>query len=609
LCFKNTGDREECLRGGRGVMNIKVLKKYKSIMPVEFSLPDFCVLTGKNGSGKSHLLEAFSNKEYATITNNSIIFKNIKYIPFNGLNPQIQPDCQYINLIQQPKQSWQLVKQYYDSYLQNKKQNPRSAFINSIRDEKQRRTISRILKNLNNDDTQLNEDIFIKYFDYSTQNPHELFSSQFATIFKAYHTRMEENDYQKYRNDTFGESKQVFEEDEFQKLYGPKPWDLINKMMENARLPYMVNSPEGQRKESDFHLCLRDPLRNIEIQVNDLSTGEKVLMSLALAIYNSSEEGQKPDLLLLDEPDAALHPEFSKLLIDSIQESIVNRAGVKVIITTHSPTTVAMSNEEYLYCMGKDLKCPVKTTKTDAINILTKGLKNLKISTENRRQIFVEGKYDVEYYEKIFHLLSSQFAIYPCFLAPHNRKGPNCTDVENIVTALTDMGNDLVYGIIDFDDKNQSTDRIKVLGDGTRYAIENYIFDPIFVGILLLDEKIVKMEDMCSSISRYPDLNKVNKDDIQKIINFVELNLNLDSVEKIQCCIQNKMIIDISKTYLDIHGHELEEKIINKWPQLNAIKKGRTEENILKNYVLYNIISDFPEFLSSDFNSLFESIR
>ena len=37
-------------------------------------------------------------------------------------------------------------------------------------------------------------------------------------------------------------------------------------------------------KENDFHLKLRDPIRNIDIQVNDLSTGEKVLMSLVQSL-------------------------------------------------------------------------------------------------------------------------------------------------------------------------------------------------------------------------------------------------------------------------------------------------------------------------------------
>lgn len=53
-------------------------------------------------------------------------------------------------------------------------------------------------------------------------------------------------------------------------------------------------------------------------------------MLSALAIYNSSERGTMIDLLLLDEPDAALHPEFSKVLIEIIQKKIVKEAGVLV---------------------------------------------------------------------------------------------------------------------------------------------------------------------------------------------------------------------------------------------------------------------------------------
>ncbi|HGL4257195.1 TPA: AAA family ATPase [Burkholderia dolosa] len=32
-----------------------------------------------------------------------------------------------------------------------------------------------------------------------------------------------------------------------------------------------------------------------------------------------------PDLLLLDEPDASLHPEFSKLIVETLKETIVKK--------------------------------------------------------------------------------------------------------------------------------------------------------------------------------------------------------------------------------------------------------------------------------------------
>lgn len=40
------------------MINVSIKTKFKSLQPVDlFELPDFCVLTGKNGSGKSHLFE------------------------------------------------------------------------------------------------------------------------------------------------------------------------------------------------------------------------------------------------------------------------------------------------------------------------------------------------------------------------------------------------------------------------------------------------------------------------------------------------------------------------------------------------------------------------
>ena len=44
-------------------MQLKVKQAYKSIdtLPKNIKLPDFTVITGVNGSGKSHLLESIEN--------------------------------------------------------------------------------------------------------------------------------------------------------------------------------------------------------------------------------------------------------------------------------------------------------------------------------------------------------------------------------------------------------------------------------------------------------------------------------------------------------------------------------------------------------------------
>ena len=77
-------------------MRIKIQTKFKSLIAgKEVELPDFCVLTGKNGSGKSHFLESLTQQNYSTVFINEqqIFVDKIKYIAFNGLNPQINPNC------------------------------------------------------------------------------------------------------------------------------------------------------------------------------------------------------------------------------------------------------------------------------------------------------------------------------------------------------------------------------------------------------------------------------------------------------------------------------------------------------------------------------------
>jgi energy-coupling factor transporter ATP-binding protein EcfA2 len=325
--------------------------------------------------------------------------------------------------------------------------------------------------------------------------------------------------YNAFRNKEHGLHLPVLTKEDFEKKYGPKPWVLINEMMAGAGLSYRVNNPEGQERDDDFHLQLSDVDRNIEVQVKDLSTGERVLMSLALAIYNTNEDSMRPDILLLDEPDAALHPEFSKVLLKSINESIVQKAGVKVVISTHSPTTVALSEESWLYQMEYG-QYPHKVTKKQALNILLKDLEPLRVSVENRRQVFVESRNDVGYYENIFPLLPKNGVIVPQFLPACTKIGSNCQDVIEIVKALHDRGNDLVYGIIDYDNHNSNEDNIFVLGEGNRYAIDNYVLDPLYVALLLIRDKKDTFEDVEQNI-KFSSLHNAPDALLQGIINSV----------------------------------------------------------------------------------------
>lgn len=600
-------------------MEVKILKQYKSIKPIIFELPNFCVLTGKNGSGKSHLLQAMENNTCSILYNSTDQNEKlsiVKYIPFNGLNPNVQSDCQYLNLTQRRKNIWNMIYsailEFKKDIEQNKqiggdifyflhKKTAQTNFVKAIDN-----IVARLIKRCGSVDA-IAEDDFNAFYDVSEMASSEIFSSQFASIFKLYHIRLEDNKYKVYRNEKYGDKYKVLSDDEFTDTYGPKPWDLINAMLSRASLPYRVNNPEGQDRETDFHLVLSDPERGITINVNDLSTGEKVLMSLALAIYNTTEHNHKPHILLLDEPDAPLHPEYSQVLLSAIYESIVQQAKVKVVITTHNPTTVALAPEEAIFKMDRDLGKTIKVTKKQALNILTADLDNIRISTDSKRQIFVENQNDVLYYERIIRLLPD-FKVKFHFLPPHTRNGCNCGDVKNIVRTLRGFGNDLVYGLVDYDNTNESDEFVYVVGEQRRYAIDNYIFDPIYVFFLLVREGIIKTDHICMGGYTFTKLGQLTNEQIQRVIDFIcgELGFNKDKNISYNTICGSEFLI--SEEYFKIQGHKLESKIVNKWPQLHAIKKGRTEESILKIHVLDKVIAEYPEYISADFIETFRHI-
>lgn len=587
-------------------MHIIINADHKSIKAgTEFDLPDFTVLTGKNGSGKSHLLEVISTHGESAILDGERTLSSIKYIKFNELNPQFQEDISEDDV----KNSWRNAWNQLNSFIQNYRNSPR-AYNNSFQDFTNRYDVQtrRLLQYwygvAENDVEKLTEILFYENYEISRE---DLFTSQIGTIFKLYQTRLDENKMNEVSNREDGTSLTVLSNEQFEQKYGRKPWQVINEMMKTAHLPYEVEAPVRFRPSINYHLQLIDKSRNLRIRVNDLSTGEKVLMSLALSIYSTEEQAARPDVLLIDEPDAPLHSEFSNYLVQAVKESIVDKTGVKVIITTHSPTTVAMAPEESIYQMDKDSGKPVKVTKQQAIGLLTKDLDNMRVSIEDRRQIFVESKYDVGFYNRFYNCLlqNNTFVTTPFFLPAKSGEGSNCQDVKYIVNTLRDHGNGLIYGIIDYDGQNQGNQYIKVVGGGNRYAIDNYIFDPIYVAFLLIREHIVRSEDMDVQSLTFTHLDSLTHAELQKMISYVTSSLGFSNTNVIIYDVVSSESFEVSSTYFTIQGHELETKILQKWPQLNGIK-ARHGDDYLKNYMLENVIMEYPQFIAKEVKELFE---
>lgn len=603
-------------------MKIKIRQNHKSIQSgLEFELPIFTVLTGENGSGKTHLFEAIGNTNNGEVYLDGDLLKSISYIPFGGLNPKVDQQCDPTQISQRVKHVWQTIAQAKQMYLGGLQgavysgpleNDPVFMYANQYKD-----VIKNISQKLNISPSNLTEDLVadsISIMDISGDN---LFNSQFALIFKSYHVRYLDNKLNKiYADDEIFGAPPYLNEGEFKAKYGEAPWIFVNGILDKLKLPYTVNNPMNTMRDTTFIFKLIHKNSGIEIETNDLSTGEKTLMSLALAIYNSTGARDRTGFLILDEPDAPLHPSMSKLMLEIIEEEIVKKHKIPVLLSTHSPTTIACSPANALYKISASNKVPVQCDLEDSMNILTYGIPNLRVSTEHRRQVFVEHTYDVEYYEALFDIVSrhQKFTVTPQFLPPHTLNGSNCDAVLEITRKLRDMGNTHVYGLIDWDLKNSPEQQVIILGLGKRYAIENYIFEPHFLGLYLIHKKFVKPNELgLENCNSYLDVTKAieaDNDVLQIIANHVHGKIEWEN--KSNHMIESELLsgykLQVRKDSFEIKGHKLEEMIKNTWPILNSVRSNNCGDSVLKKDIINTVINDFPSLLSIDISNTFTSI-
>lgn len=552
------------------------------------------------------MLEAMSNSQLSTITDSGALTK-VQLIGFGGLNPQIDEACDPQQFVQTSKQWWnqieekqRLLKQHRENgekitdpikeFLPRWGQNqPLTAIAASITSK-----LSKRFEDLREDDIYYNLSIA------ESSNQATIFASQLALIFKTYHVRHTKNQFNQYLNEKNKTNIPTLTDEEFLRKYGPKPWSLVNEILSKAGLSYEVLSPELIDIDSTYKLRLVDKSNGTDISANDLSTGEKVLMSLALAIYNTHESTGKPDVLILDEPDAPLHPQYSKLLIETLRDIVVEKAGVSVVVTTHSPSTVAMCPDNSLFEMNRATRTPEMISVSRGVEVLTEGIPHLKVSIEERRQIFVESKYDVLYFQKLYQIVnrSNPLNYQPIFLEPHSRTS-NCVDVESITTRLHEAGNDLVRGIVDWDGYKKNFHPIYVLGGGNRYSIENYILDPLYIALSLIRAGKKSLSDFSvNGLNTYIDAARIEQRDAQNMVDAILAVAEIPLIEQSLSTLQNGWLIHLPKNFLILRGHEWEDLLLEKIPELKAISTKNGDAG-LKLGVLQTI-EEFPQFLPVD---------
>ncbi|MEB6676810.1 AAA family ATPase [Acinetobacter haemolyticus] len=569
-------------------MKYKLEKIYKSLKPFEIELPNFVILTGINGVGKTQVLHALTQNQgqLARIAIADQIIENhqIKYIDKlltpNDIHPidrysidesedfelhdQLFPA--YLLLLNYLAEFGQLPKTY-EIFQQYNNERYGHQLVNSVNFKK----IKEFIENISTEKSQ-DFNFFKNNFprNYRPQ-VNELFTHNFSQIFRTYQSLIFKNEFNQFLSERKGKNTNFLQGDEFIHVNGNPPWEIINNIIATATLDYMFEVPNDYDPNITYQPKFIKKSTGDSVQISELSSGEKILISLAFALYNKDYVNQIPKLILLDETDASLHPSMAKQYLNILKNVFVKDLGVKIIITTHSPSTVALADEQDIFVVENSEQRIRKCSKDEALSVLTAGVPSLSINYENRKQVFVESPFDVKYYDAIYKILSPYLnkEVSLNFISSGDSRTDkngdpvaNSSQVKHITQTLRKHGNKSCFGIIDWDLNNlESEEGIIVNSLNNQYSIENCLLNPLFIGLLILLTKVgphneveYTFRNLDSSCS--DTLNTIHDWILTKISSqFTTSDNNFTSIE-----LNNSLVIKTPQWFTHHQGHELEKK-------------------------------------------------
>jgi predicted ATPase len=551
---------------------------YKSIVetPTLDEIPAFTLITGPNGAGKTHLLEAIHN-------GNTRI---------EGADGNRQPrmlstsDLQIVDHISTPTDSReQIVAALHSQVIGQKLRSngrPESrSYMEQFLVGNGVLTASALYAAERDAGKQIEE---WTESDFAMHTPVEtgrrdLFTVMLADVFFNYGYLHTLNGYKRWRSTEFDDGQEWLDESEFERRFGKPPWDVLNNVLSRVGLRYTYQRPEPGIIPSNIPPRLVDESRGLEVSHSELSSGEKTLLTIALSAYSVDSRQNAitlPSVILLDEPDATLHPSMVRSLLALVQSDIVGRLGIPVIMTTHSPTTVALADLSAIHLMSRVGSPRLQhISKDKALSTLLVGVPSLSVRSENRRTVIVESPNDERIYTKaaviIAPLLGKERSLQ--FMAAGSKDLPNgCDAVIGLVSRLRENGNDLVWGLVDRDYKSAEPSP-SVVFDASRHSLENVVLDPLALASFLLRQRDHLAVDAFGA-GLYPSLMSGQGQDL---VNWVTTYVTItgDDLAPQAHLYAQGLTLQVPTFWSELQGHALSDRLVNTFP--SSLKPLRDE--------------------------------
>lgn len=428
------------------------------------NIPMFSIITGVNGVGKSHLLYFLYNIEDYSSRG------KIQYITgedYNLILPEITQELNFQEEIErrhskyrnyddfiiyftsfakreQQKQKFEKLKETYNDLIQNNeiqlsivtdteeiitlkesieyyKNEIKNydAQITSLYDRIYDLELNRILRHLN-----------IKVEELTTEQLKEHASHIYNGITEIEEFSVFLAQQEQVKNILRIRYSQEGKYDELKKLENePKPHELINELFEKYNFDYffMLNPYKEIVKGNSLDLNITKDKVKLQfkgkkdeiVDYKFLSSGEQLIVKLIIWSMVRDHNGNRINTIAIDEPDAHLHPRMCKMMIEILEEMSkpTEKGGnnLRIIITTHSPSTVAYAPKDSLFVMERDdegNRTIRQTNNNEALRVLSdgfitldEGLHILDSLGGKELTIFTEGN-NIGYINKAIELLS-----------------------------------------------------------------------------------------------------------------------------------------------------------------------------------------------------------
>jgi len=418
---------------------------------------------------------------------------------------------------------------------------------------------------------------------------------------------------------------------DFVKKFGIAPWTEVNDLLKKYSFSHRFSAPNANddpRATNGYKAVILND-KNEVIEVSDLSSGEKVIIALLLSAYAAQQKVNKifdveiPELILFDELDAHLHPSMTRMMFDVVQNSLIEKLSATILMSTHSPSTITIAPDQSIYQL---IPGPVhelkKVDKATAARDLSDGFIQI---LDGSQVVIVEGKDDPLFYRAIERAVRTNGELIgaptlhfiPASKSSDPSTGGGATAAEDWANKLNDAKLPNIHALLDNDGKRSPNGAIKMLGN--RYAIENYVLDPLSLAVTLItDGKLFLIDNnLPIKFPQVSSLKTASQADLQELVDKICVFLeqydgSLQTVKKLQVQYGSSANLQLPEWFMTTRGKDLakivREAFMNKDRKYIITRKDFGDYDLDLGYLL-KLWSQHPDLFPIDLKQTLASLK